>query len=200
VNAHDFASDVMAAARRMDGFGAPWCVGGGWAVDLFLGRVTRPHADVDLVILRGDQQRLHAQFAGWRLQRVSKGEFADWAAGEWLDSPMHEIHAHSADGATLEFLLNDHDDAQWIYRRDPAVRCPLGEVIVQSSAGVPILCPAVVLLYKAKAPRPSDELDFEHLRPALPDRQRRWLRAALTHVHPGHPWIAQLLPPADEIR
>jgi hypothetical protein len=192
--AYHFASDVMNVARRMQGFGAPWCVGGGWAADLFLGRLTRPHADVDLVILRGDQQRLHAHFAAWRLQRVTKGEFADWSTDEWLDRPVHEIHARSPDGATLEFLLNDHDASEWIYRRDPAVRCPLRELIVPSRAGVPVLCPAVVLLYKAKAPRETDELDFRQLLPALPDRQRRWLRDALAHVHPSHPWIARLLP------
>lgn len=195
--AHDYAAGMLAAARRMEGFGAPWCVAGGWAADLVLGRQTRPHADVDLAILRGDQQRLHAHFAGWRLQRVTKGQFADWPAGEWLQSPVHEIHARSPDGATLEFLLNDHDASEWIFRRDPAVRCPLRELIVQSAAGVPVLCPGVVLLYKAKAPRDADELDFQQLRAVLPGPQRRWLREALARVHPGHPWIAQLLPTAE---
>ncbi|HEV2736058.1 MAG TPA: hypothetical protein VGV85_14520, partial [Longimicrobiaceae bacterium] len=48
--------DAVAAAMR--GFGAPWCVAGGWALDLFLGRATRPHADVDLALFRDDQARL----------------------------------------------------------------------------------------------------------------------------------------------
>jgi hypothetical protein len=195
--AHGYAAGVMEAARRMEGFGAPWCVAGGWAVDLFLGRHTRPHADVDLAILRGDQQRLHAHFAGWRIQRVMKGEFADWPAGEWLHPPVHEIHARAPDGATFEFLLNDHDASEWIFRRNPAVRCPLRELILPSDAGTPILCPAVVLLYKAKAPRLADEHDFQQLRAVLPGSQRRWLREGLARVHPGHPWIAQLPPSAE---
>ena len=29
-----------------------WWVAGGWALDLFLGRMTRPHHDVDVAILR----------------------------------------------------------------------------------------------------------------------------------------------------
>ncbi len=189
-----FARDVLAVAARMSGFGAPWCVGGGWAADLYLGRQTREHADVDLVILRGDQHRLHAHFQDWRFQHVLRGAFSDWNAGERIDPPVHEIHAHGPDGTALEFLLNDHDADEWIYRRDSAVRCPLRELILPSGIGVPVLCPAVVLLYKSKAPRPADEHDFRHLLPALPTPQRRWLRDALVRTHPGHPWIAPLTP------
>jgi hypothetical protein len=50
----------------------------------------------------------------------------------------------------------------------------------------------VVLLYKAKAPRPADEQDFEAVRAALPAAQREWLRAALATVHPDHPWLGRL--------
>lgn len=186
------AAEVRAAAGWMSGFGAPWGVGGGWAADLYLGRRTRPHADVDLVILRGDAPRLHGHLTGWTLQQVIAGTLVDWRPGERIEPPVHEIHARSPDGASLELLLNDHDGAEWVYRRDPAVRCPLAEVIVQSGASVPILCPAVVLLYKAKSPREADEHDFHHLLPALPARQRRWLRDALAAAHPGHRWQARL--------
>lgn len=184
--------ELAEAAARMEGFGAPWCVGGGWAVDLYLHRLTRPHGDVDLVLLRDDQRRLHAHFAGWRFQRVVAGTFAEWLPGERIHPPAHEIHAHGPDGAALELLLNDHDDDAWIYRRDAAVRCPLPALVVPAAAGIPVLCPAVVLLYKAKAPRPKDEHDFRELLPALPAAQRRWLRGALARAHPGHPWQARL--------
>ena len=193
---HGFARDVSAVAARMAGFGAPWCVGGGWAADLYLGRQTREHADVDVVLLRGDQHRLHAHFAGWRFQQVFRGEFRDWRPGERLDPPVHEIHARAPDGTALEFLLNDHAGDVWIYRRDPALRCPLREVIRTSGIGVPILCTAVVLLYKSRAPRPADEHDFRHLHPVLPAAQRRWLHDALVRTHPGHPWIEPLAPGA----
>lgn len=180
------------AAQLMAGFGAPWCVGGGWAVDLFLGRLTRPHADVDLAVLRGDQQRLHGHFAGWELRKAVDGALLPWPAGEWLKLPVHEVHARSPEGDTVELLLNEHGASEWIFRRDPAVRCPLGEVMVPTAAGVPVLCPTVVLLYKAKSPREADEHDFRHLLPALPPARRRWLREAVAAVHPGHPWTSSL--------
>ena len=180
------------AARLMEGFGAPWCVGGGWAADLYLDRHTRPHADLDLVVLRGDQGRLHAHFAGWEMRKALSGALLPWHPGERLHPPVHEVHARSPEGAPLELLLNDHDGAEWVYRRDPAVRLPLAELMVRAARGVPILSPAVVLLYKSKAPRAADEQDFEHLLPALPPRDRRWLAAALARAHPGHPWQARL--------
>jgi hypothetical protein len=180
------------AAARMAGFGAPWGIAGGWAVDLYLGRPTRPHADLDLAILRGGQDLLHAHFAGWTLQKAVDGALLPWDPGERLAPPLHEIHARSPGGESLELLLNDHDAADWIYRRDPVVRCPLGKVFVPSPAGVPVLCPAVVLLYKAKSPREADAADFASLLPVLPAPRRRWLRAALAAAHPGHPWEARL--------
>lgn len=188
----DDAAEVRAAAGRMADFGAPWCVGGGWAADLYLGRRTRPHADVDLVILRGDEQRLHGHFRGWTLRQVIAGTLVDWHPGKPLKPPVHEIHARAPDGTALELLLNDHDGAEWTYRRNPAVRCPLAGVMLRSDVGIPLLCPAVVLLYKSRSPREEDEHDFRHLLPALPARQRRWLRAALAAAQPGHPWQARL--------
>lgn len=185
---------LASAAVRMRGFPAPWCVAGGWALDLFLGRLTRSHADVDLAIFRDDQGQLHRHLAGWAFQKVIGGQFADWPAGEWLSLPIHEIHARSPDARepTLEFLLNERVGDEWAFRRDPALRCPLRHVIGTSASGVPVLCPAVVLLYKAKHPRPADEADFRAVVDHLAPDRRTWLRAALTHSHPHHPWLASL--------
>jgi hypothetical protein len=48
----------------MHDFQRPWWVAGGWAVDMFLGSITRSQSDVDIAVLRADQDML------WRyLQR-----------------------------------------------------------------------------------------------------------------------------------
>ena len=41
---------------------------GGWAVDLWAGRPTRPHDDIDVLVWRHDQGRVHEplQGAGWK--------------------------------------------------------------------------------------------------------------------------------------
>jgi hypothetical protein len=41
---------------------------GGWAVDLWVGRLTRPHEDIDVLVWRRDERRVHDALtaAGWR--------------------------------------------------------------------------------------------------------------------------------------
>jgi Aminoglycoside-2''-adenylyltransferase len=33
---------------------APWCIVGGWAIDLWLEEHTRPHEDIEISVLRED--------------------------------------------------------------------------------------------------------------------------------------------------
>src|SRR5262249_13990485 len=40
------------AADRLAGVSAPWCVVGGWALDLWHGHQTRHHDDLEIAILR----------------------------------------------------------------------------------------------------------------------------------------------------
>lgn len=174
---------------------APWAIAGGWALDLALGRVTRPHADVDVAMFRDDQAMLRAALPGWMFRAVAGGVSAPWDAGVRLEPPVHEVHAAPPDGQAgpaLEFLLNERDGADWVYRRDPAVRLPLVRALRPGPGGVRVLAPEVVLLYKSKAPRPADEADFLAARPLLDAEAQAWLRAALLRATPDHPWAAAL--------
>ena len=158
-----------------------WAVAGGWALDLFLGRQTREHADLDLAIWRSDQHRLRAALSpGWVLEVADSGTLRPWSADECLSLPVHEIHARPVGGAqlALEFLLNERDDTAWIYRRDPEIRRNLDRAILVRDT-IPFLAPEIVLLYKSKAPRPTDEADFQVALPAFTAEQRDWLRLAI---------------------
>jgi hypothetical protein len=180
----------------MHGFTAPWCVAGGWALDLFLGRVTRTHADLELAVLREDQAALQQHFAGWTLEKVVDGRRVAWAAAERLALPVHEIHANSSGGPcrAIELLLNERERDEWVYRRDARVRLPIDRWIVPARGGVPVLCPAIVLLFKSKAPLPKDEADFRCVRDVLGHKRRQWLRDAMRLCHPDHPWAESLGP------
>jgi hypothetical protein len=187
---------VTAALRDLD---ASWAVAGGWALDLALGRVTRPHADVDVAVFRQDQDALRAALPGWDFAAIAGGRMTPWDHGARLELPVHEVHARAPAGAppfALELLLNERDGADWVYRRDPAVRLPLVRALRPGPGGVRVLAPEVVLLYKSKAPRPADEADFLAARPLLDAEGRAWLRAALLRARPDHPWAAALAPPA----
>jgi len=178
----------------MDGFAAPWCVAGGWAIDLFLGRITRAHDDIELAIFRQDQSLLRRHLNGWTFDKVVNGRREAWVANEELTLPVHEIHARASHDPALamEILLNERDEHQWLFRRNQTIRMPLERAIVRSDSGMPVLCPAIVLLFKAKLRRAKDEMDFEAARPALDRDNRVWLAAALRACHPGHAWLDRL--------
>jgi hypothetical protein len=175
----------------MRNFHAPWGIAGGWALDLFVGRELRPHADIDVAVLRADQLHLRAQLSG-RVEKVVAHQLAEWSPTEVLALPVHEVHVTWPDGYQLEFLLNEQDRAtnEWVFRRDPRIRRPMPAVFVSSR--VPYLAPEIVLLYKAKAPAAKDIEDFCAVVPHLRNDQRVWLRDALDMAAPGHPWASAL--------
>jgi hypothetical protein len=55
-------------ARVLFGLRTPWWICGGWALDLFLGRNTRRHVDLDVALLRRDQHVLFRHLGGWDLR------------------------------------------------------------------------------------------------------------------------------------
>jgi Aminoglycoside-2''-adenylyltransferase len=137
VRREDKGEVLSAVPSLMHGFPALWCVAGGWAIDLFLGRVTRPHADVELAIFRQDQGLLHRQFPGWEFRKAVAGELAPWRVDERLSLPVHEIHARADKGAALsiEFLLNERVGDDWAFRRDLSVRLPIERAILRGDGG-----------------------------------------------------------------
>lgn len=174
------------------GFRRPWFIAGGWAIDLFLGRATRVHEDLDVAVFREDQLRLREFLPGWRFTKIAGGGQEPWTDGEWLSSPVHEIHAEDVNrGIRVEFPLNESSEGLWRFRRNMAVTRPV-ERIAQTRGEIPFLGTEIVLLYKAKSPTPKDEVDFEAARPLLDGERRMWLERALRACHPNHPWIARL--------
>src|SRR6266540_7301988 len=159
-------------ARLMAGFPRPWYVAGGWAIDLYLGRVTRPHEDVEIGILREDQQDLRRHLAGWAFEKVVPGPQGHrrepWPPSERLEPPVHEAYARRPRGTVreIEILLSEAGEGPWRFRRDPRVTKPLEDLGLVGLETIPFLSPDVVLLYKAKAPRPRDEEDFRNTRAA----------------------------------
>jgi len=187
---------VRKIAAIMHGFGKPWFVAGGWAVDLFLGRETRAHEDIEVSIFRRDQEAIWRQFSGWAMDKIVPGgdpKRQPWR-GEWLRPPVHEIHAGRAGGELheVEILLDEAWADTWRFRRNLAVSRPVAEIGLRNVEGIPFLAPEIVLLYKAKDPRPHDEQDFRCALPALDEPRRRWLEEALRVAHPRHPWLDAL--------
>ena len=187
--------DAPRLLKVMADFNAPWWVAGGWALDLWMEGETRPHQDVDIAILRGDQQKLYRSLSQWELYYAAPDhKLLPLSPERWLRPPIHGVWVRRAHDAPwlCEFLLEEHEGAHWMYRENPAVRMPLADIGITASDSIPILVPKIVLLYKAHEQMEKDEADFRAALPHLSPRSRSWLLRALNETAPHHPWITHL--------
>ncbi len=170
-----------------------WAIAGGWALDLWLGEQTREHHDVEVVVRREDQtaawDSLHNEWELSCIDPPSSG-WSPWRRDRRIESPSFQLKARDSSREFDLFLESTSMDT-WFFRRDERVHRSIDKVITMRS-GVPIVDPAVQLLYMARSEEPKNQHDFEVARPALDDASAEWLRSALAVVHPGHPWLAQL--------
>ncbi|MHA2273863.1 MAG: nucleotidyltransferase domain-containing protein [Candidatus Hodarchaeales archaeon] len=150
-------------------FAKPWFVAGGWAIDLHLNYVTRPHEDVEIIILRQDQLVLQEFLADWDFQKVIP------PAKRGLREPWKKVK-----------------EKKWVFRRDHRIVLPFSKIGLVSPLGIPYLCPEIVLLYKTKYRKKKDYFDFEKIVSHLDDEGRQWLRSAIEIHSPSHPWLERL--------
>jgi hypothetical protein len=189
---HEVASFFSALA-------VPWWIAGGWALDLFIGSQGREHEDIDVEFLRRDQQAVRALLGEWDVQEAhpeldANWPFREWELGQDLRSGVHDIwcRLHKDAPWTLQLMVADITNDQWVFRRDARIQRPLAANVHRTNDGIPYLAPEIQLLYKAKGLRPKDEADFARTLPYLDEESRSWLAQALALAHPGHPWLAQL--------
>ncbi|WP_369036496.1 nucleotidyltransferase domain-containing protein [Streptomyces adonidis] len=180
-------------AERLGGVGAPWCVAAGWALDLFRGQQSRPHGDLEIAVPAAGFPEIRRRFpesvfdavGSWRVWPGAGAEALAATHQTWLRDP--------ASGRFLfDVFREPHEDGTWICRREERLRLPYDSVIERTADGIPYLVPELVLLFKAKAPRPKDQADFAGVLPLLGPPRRDVLSEWLELVHPGHPWLTEL--------
>ena len=182
------------AAAVFAPLGIPWWVAGGHAIDLFVGRETRAHGDIDVAVLRRDVDGLRALSDAWELDIAHDGTLTPWD-GRALQDAEHQfwVRRPGATAWSFEILLEYPDGDMWCYRRDRRITMPLGDVGLITADGIPFLRPAITLLYKAgSSTLARNEADFDVMLPVLPPADRAWLHAALETAHAGHRWSERL--------
>jgi hypothetical protein len=179
-------------ADRLAGLPVKWAVAGGWAADLFLGRTTRPHHDLEIALPASAFGLIPPHFPGWEFHVPVDGALTPASPA----SLAAEFQTWALDPVTrswrFDVFREPHDGDTWICRRDERIRRPWAEVVLHTPERIPFVAPEVVLLFKAKAAREKDEHDFAALLPELSATRREWLDAALALVHPEHPWRDRL--------
>jgi len=187
---------VPEVADLLKAFGRPWWVAGGIAIDHFIGKKTREHSDLDILIQRSDQQAAQVALAGWDLRAADPpGSLRSWKAGEILPAEVHVIWGRPEFSGPwrLELMLLDVEGENWIYRRDRRIWGPVSAMTQKTSGDIQYLAPEIQLLYKSKSIRDKDQQDFENTLPLLSHLQRAWLKNSLEIAYQGvHPWADRL--------
>jgi hypothetical protein len=183
--------------RRLD---VPWWIGGGWALDLYIGSPTRRHVDLDVVVLRRDQLDVQAALGGtWHLyatQQPSPSRLAPWQEGRFLEPGVNSVWAAHGDGSAwaFEIAFMETRDDDWVFRRDPRIGGPVAGLGVVAATGIPVIRPEVQLLYKARHRRAKDDADLRATLPLLEAKALCWLKQSVRlHLGEAHPWYARIL-------
>jgi hypothetical protein len=181
-------------ARWLASLTEPWWVAGGWALDLFAGTQSRPHKDLDVGILRKDALKVLAALADWEVFEAKNAVLTRLRAGTQPRADVFSLWCRPAQTQEwlLELMLDEVENAHWIYRRHRQIQRPLKIAIRHSSHGIPYLSPEIQLLYKSHRVRAEDHADFRQTIPKLEPSGRDWLRACLQMTDPCHPWLALL--------
>jgi len=188
-------------AERMAGFGGPWFVAAGWALDLFRGEQTRAHEDLEIAVPASCFPEVAALFPDFvfcvptgdgNLTPLTDGDLSALTDHEPTKSHQTWARERSTWLWRFDVFREPHDGDTWICRREESIRLPYAEIIAHDADGVPYLVPEIALLFKAKGDREKDRADLHGVLPLLAADRKAWLRDAVARVHPGHPWLDQL--------
>jgi aminoglycoside-2''-adenylyltransferase len=181
-------------AQALAGTTAPWCIVGGWAIDLFLDRETRAHADIEIGVPEPFFPVIFRSLSQFLLHGVGGGEVSQLNTSQELRPEKHQCWVLDKDANKwrLDVMREPGDEETWCYRRDTRIVAERSRIVAVAANNIPYLRPEGVLLYKAKALRPKDESDFSSCLPLMDRTARTWLRTALTLAHPGHVWLSRL--------
>jgi hypothetical protein len=190
-------SEPLSAVRTLfRDYPRRYWVAGGWALDLFAGRVRRPHADVDVLVLARDLPHVSATFTTPRpmLQHPETGDLRPWSDGEQLTPGPHLlVFPDDPHPCPIQILLAASDADEWVYHRGRGtIRRPLDQITLTTPDGLPYLAPEIVLLFKSRGGRPKDDSDFADVAALLDSNRRQWLLDHIAPRYPNHAWLPAL--------
>ena len=180
--------ELIATVRQlMAPYTGTWALCGGWAVDAWLGRVTREHEDIDVAVFRDEQELIHRELGPtWQLVAHETKEAAHDVP--WDGHPLarwSHVHAGEAVEPERELHVSERGEGVWLLGHwslgDRTAALPQGRFALETGWGVPLMAPEAIAFYKSIGERRRrDELDLVNLMEStLTDDQRAWLRDAV---------------------
>ncbi len=212
---HPVDSLLTALKEHLAGLDVLWHLCGGFAIDVYVGIQTRPHKDLDITVAFDDADRCidYLQEEGWNVKApVGQGRLVtvDYARAHsdfgtiWcyrgepefihvtrVDGPFTYVEFNRTQQDSLDFLevlLNRIDEDKLYYKRNHSVTRDLDRAFLKRD-GISVLCPEVVLLYKASAvENPQYVHDFEVAIKCMGAERLTWFIDAVKQAYGDHPW------------
>lgn len=188
--------DPPGVRALLEGFGRPWWLVGGWALEAFTG-ARREHEDLDVSILAVDVPALRAHLgADWTVWSNLSGVLRplnDWYPEPQAPDAQLWVRRSAHEPWVLDVPTTPDREGLWTNKRLPDHVAPVEEVTWLTDDGMRCLRPEIVLLFKGAQDRPKDRRDLEVAWPLLDDGARSWLREALPAAYgPDHAWLRLL--------
>ncbi len=151
-----------------------WAICGGDAIDMFVGKQTRDHKDIDVAVFWDEREQLLTYLlqGNWRIFEPENGLLREvtnlqndyrkkdnlWcilnsSSAYYIEKDhgdFYQITTSRKQQVSLdfiEFLFNDRDGNSFLYKRNHNIK--LGNAILHDFNGIPFLAPEMVLLYKS---------------------------------------------------
>lgn len=181
-------------AIRLNNVNHPWCIVGGWALDLWLGEQTRDHDDLEFTILRQDFWAFQQVLCDHELYIAHEGELTFLPPDQPPTPCVQQLWCLDPRDLAwrVDMMIEPGTSETWIYKRNYSIRASRTEMVFHDRDGIPYLRPAAILLFKAKHLRGKDIDDFNKVLPELPESERAWLKHYLAELHPNHLWLKKL--------
>jgi Aminoglycoside-2''-adenylyltransferase len=178
--------DLSAAVAIFTVFPGRWWIGGGYALELHVGRSWRTHDDLDVGVLRTDVPYLRSLLPDWDIRVASAGVLSPWEGTvPRVEQSQNNLWCRrNVEGPwCLDVTVGDGDHERWVFRRKPTIRFPWKEAVLRTEQGVPYIAPELQLLFKSRDCRPKDDRDAAEVIPALTLDRRDRLRDLLREDH-----------------
>lgn len=206
--------------EHLSGLKIDWHLCGGLALDVYLGRITRRHKDLDITVNFDDMRECigYLKYKGWNIEvpvgggRLVPVEYvlnhpdlsfdniwcfkdgAGFLFTEKTEGVYRYVRYSREEQRKLDFievLFNRVEDGLFFFKRNHSITRSIEKAFIKKD-GISILAPELVLLYRSKDLGNLDYVrDFELVIKVLEEERYNWFIKAMKMAYPeGHPWIS----------
>lgn len=153
-----------------------WYLAGGIALDEFLGRKTRNHEDIDILVNFKEIECILDFFNSYNVYTARNGSLSLSLRNNIKSTDSLWIAKDDKESFIIEILFFEEEAGHWIYKRDNAVRKKIEDMYFVKN-DMKIIQPEIQLFYKmnSSSVREKDLYDYHNVYPVLEERQKEWL-------------------------